>query len=120
MKENIIKTKSFKFALEIITFYKFLIEYKKEFVMSKQILRSGTAVWALVSESEHAQSKADFINKLAIAQKEANETEYRIELLYQSHYYDDEQVYNDMKNKLVEIQKIISSIIITTKNNLKK
>ena len=86
MKENIIKTKSFKFALEIITFYKFLIEYKKEFVISKQILRSGTAVWALVSESEHAQSKVDFINKLAIAQKEANETEYGLSILKDTGY----------------------------------
>lgn len=86
MKENVIKNKSFAFALRVVKLYKFLIDEKREFVLSKQLLRSGTAIGALVREAEHAESKADFIHKMAIAQKEANETDYWIELLFQSDY----------------------------------
>lgn len=86
MAENIIKTKSFSFALRIVKLYQFLSLENKEFVLSKQLLRSGTAIGALVRESEHAESKPDFIHKLAIAQKEANESDYWIELLFQSDY----------------------------------
>ena len=118
MKENIIKTKSFAFALKIINLCQFLIKDKKEFVLSRQILRSGTSIGALVCESEHAESKPDFIHKLAIAQKEANETEYWIELLFQSKLMTLES-YNKIIFGLKEIQKIISSIIITTKKNIK-
>ncbi len=120
MKENIIKNKTFDFSLLIIEMYKFLCDEKKEFVMSKQILRSGTAIGALIAESEHAQSKMDFINKLAIAQKEANETLYWLELLFRAKYLSNQEKYDLIKSNLEEIQKIISSIIITTKSNLKK
>jgi len=120
MKENIVKTKSFQFALVIIELYKYLCKKKKEFVISKQILRSGTAIGALVAESEHAQSKKDFINKLAIAQKEANETLYWLELLFASKYLSNKNKYESMTNDLIEIQKIIASIIITSKKNNKK
>mmetsp|Transcript_28062 Transcript_28062/g.13003 ORF Transcript_28062/g.13003 Transcript_28062/m.13003 type:complete len:84 (-) Transcript_28062:7-258(-) len=72
-RENVIKAKSFAFALRIVKLYKFLCK-KQEFILSKQLLRSGTAIGALVREAEHAESKADFIHKMAIAQKEANET----------------------------------------------
>jgi four helix bundle protein len=112
-KPNIIKDKSFAFALRIVKMYKFLVE-KKEFVLSKQLLRSGTAVGALVREAEHAESKADFIHKMAIAQKEANETDYWIELLFQSDYLDKSQ-YNSIIVDIAEINKIIASIIITSK-----
>ena len=74
MKENIIKDKSFDFAVRIVNLYKHLVEVKKEFTISKQMLRSGTSVGALVRESEHADSKNDFVHKMAIAQKEINET----------------------------------------------
>jgi four helix bundle protein len=120
MKENIIKTKSFQFSLTIIELYKFLCKEKKEFVMSKQILRSGTAIGALVAESEHAQSKMDFVNKLAIAQKEANETLYWLELLFTSKYFDDENTYKNIKSDMEEILEILASIIITTKKNIRK
>ncbi len=83
-KKNIIKEKSFGFALKIIKLSKFLKTEQKDFVLSKQILRSGTSIGALIHEAEHTQSKADFINKLSIALKEANETDYWIELLFQS------------------------------------
>ena len=76
MKENVIKDKSFTFALQIVKLYQFLCDTKKEYVLSKQVLRSGTSIGANIRESEHGQSKADFIHKISIALKEANETEY--------------------------------------------
>ncbi len=90
-KENIVKNKSFAFALRIVNLYKFLCNDKKEFVLSKQLLRSGTALGALIREAEHAESKMDFVHKMAIAQKEANETDYWIELLYHSEYLTQQQ-----------------------------
>ena len=119
MRDNIVKNKSFAFALRIVKMYQFLCEYKKEFVLSKQLLRSGTAVGALVREAEQAESQADFIHKMAIALKEANETEYWIELLFQSNYID-ETAYNLMKTNLTEILKLLISIIKTSKHNTKK
>ncbi len=112
-KPNIIKDKSFTFALRIVKLYKFLVE-NKEYVLSKQLLRSGTAIGALVREAEHAESKADFIHKMAIAQKEANETDYWIELLYQSEYLKVSQ-YNSIIVDIQELNKILASIIITSK-----
>ncbi len=112
-KPNIIRDKSFAFALRIVKMYQFLID-KKEYVLSKQLLRSGTAVGALVREAEHAETKADFIHKMAIAQKEANETEYWIELLFQSEYID-EKTYHSIITDNREINKILASIIITSK-----
>ena len=76
MKDNVVKDKSLEFAVRIVNLYKFLVNEQKEFVMSKQILRSGTSIGANIREAEQAQSRADFINKLNIALKEANETEY--------------------------------------------
>jgi four helix bundle protein len=119
MRKNVVKNKSFAFALRIIKLYQFLCEQKKEFVLSKQLLRSGTAIGALVREAEQAESPADFIHKMAIALKEANETEYWIELLYQSNYID-ETSYNSIKSDLTELLKLLISIIKTTKLNHKK
>ena len=76
MKDNVVKDKSLEFAVRIVNLYKFLVNEQKEFVMSKQILRSGTSIGANIREAEQAQSRADFINKLNIALKEANEKEY--------------------------------------------
>ena len=112
-KPNVVRDKSFSFALRIVKMYKFLIG-KKEFVLSKQLLRSGTAIGALIREAEHAESKADFIHKMAIAQKEANETDYWIELLYQSDYLNKE-TFNSIKNNILELNKLLASIIITSK-----
>jgi four helix bundle protein len=117
-KPNIIKEKSFAFALRVVKLYQFLVE-KKEFVLSKQLLRSGTSVGALIRESEHAESKADFIHKMAIAQKEANESEYWIELLFQSGYLSQDQ-YQSIVDDINELQKILTSIIITIKSKNKK
>lgn len=116
MKNNIIKDKSFAFSLRVVQLYKFLCEDKKEYVMSKQVLRSGTAIGALVRESEHAESKADFIHKLAIALKEANETEYWLELLFQSEYITKES-FESIQKDIHEILKLLTSIVKTSKLN---
>lgn len=75
-KKNVLKDKSFSFAIRIINLYKYLSTHKNEYVLSKQLLRSGTAVGALIRESQNAESKADFVHKLAIAQKECDESIY--------------------------------------------
>lgn len=119
MAENIIKIKSFDFALRIVNLYKFLCIEKKEYVLSKQLLRSGTAVGALVREAEQAESKLDFIHKFAIAQKEANETDYWLELLFKSDFLTETQ-FQSLKSDIVEINKILASIIISTKHSIGK
>ncbi len=119
VKENIIKNKSYAFALKIVKVYQFLSKQKKEFVLSKQMLRSGTAIGALVREAEHAESTSDFIHKMAIALKEANETEYWLELLTESNYLE-EEISKSMKNEITEILKLLISIIKTSKQNVKK
>lgn len=88
---------------------------KKEFVLSKQVLRSGTSIGANVRESEHAQSKADFIHKLSISLKEANETEYWLDLLYETKYLSDVEFQN-IKPKIIELLRLLTSIIKTSKN----
>lgn len=119
MKDNLINTKTYAFALRVIKLYKHLVEENKEFVLSKQILRSGTSIGALVKEAEHAQSKADFINKMNIALKEANETEYWLMLLKDSNYID-EKSFNSIHADNVEILKLLASIVKTSKLSLKK
>jgi four helix bundle protein len=116
MKENVLKNKSFAFALRIVKLYQFLTESNKEYVLSKQLLRSGTAIGALVREAEHAESKADFIHKLSIALKEANETEYWIELLQQSGYLNDND-FESLFNEITELLRLLISIIKSSKNN---
>ena len=114
MKENVIKTKSFAFALRLIKLYQYLLVEKKEYILSKQLLRSGTFIGAMVREAEQAESNPDFIHKLAIAQKEANEAEYWIELLYQSGYLYKQQ-YESIFQDITEIRKLLTSIIKTSK-----
>ena len=114
MRENVIKTKSFVFALRIVKLYKYLVAEKKEFVLSKQLLRSGTSIGAMVRESEHAESKADFIHKLSISLKEANESEYWLELLYQSDYIQKIE-FESISIELKEILRLLISIIKTSK-----
>jgi four helix bundle protein len=118
MKENVIKNKSFAFSLRVVKAYQFLSE-KKEFVLSKQMLRSGTAIGAMVREAEQAESSADFVHKMAVALKEANETEYWIELLAHSNYMDEKSSIS-LKEDLTEILKLLTAIIKSTKSNAKK
>lgn len=89
--ENGVKDKSYAFAIRVVRLYKFLSTEKREFVLSKQLLRSGTAIGALIKEAEHGQSKADFLHKMNIALKEANETEYWLILLRDTGYLSHEQ-----------------------------
>lgn len=116
MKENILKDKTFIFALEVVKLSQFLVLEKKEFIISKQFLRSGTAIWALVREAEYAQSRPDFISKLNIALKEANETEYWIELLYAGNYLQKEE-YCTFLSSNKELLRLLISSIKTTKEN---
>ena len=115
MKEIIIKTKSYAFAIRIVRLYQFICNERNEFVLSKQLLRSGTSVGALIREAEHAESKSDFKHKLSVAQKEINETIYWLDLLKDTNYLKVEQ-YESIKNDAVEIIKIITSIIKTIKS----
>ena len=119
MKENIIKNKSFDFAVRIVKLNQYLCNNKKEFVLSKQLLRSGTSVGAMVREAEHAETKADFKHKMGIAQKEINETLYWLELLKATDYLTTEQ-FEDINAHAVEIIKIITTIIKTTKSNINR
>lgn len=112
MKNNIIKDKSFAFAVSVVSLYKNLQEEKREYVLSKQLLRSGTAIGALVREAEHAESAADFIHKLSIALKEANETEYWLDLLKETNYIDSGE-YEKMSFTIIELLKLLISIIKT-------
>jgi four helix bundle protein len=112
-RENIIVTKSYSFALEIVQLYKILVE-KKEFVLSKQLLRSGTSIGANIHEAIASESKRDFIHKLGIAVKEARETSYWINLLKDGQFISVEQF--DKIDKLCnELIRILNSIILTTK-----
>jgi four helix bundle protein len=117
MNESIVKKKSFELAIRGVNFYKFLISEKKEFVMSKQFLRSVTSIGANVREAINAQSKADFIHKLSISQKECDETMYWLELLKETNYISDLE-FNSLHEQSTEVLKIIRSIIITSKKNL--
>ena len=114
MEENIIVHKSYQFALHIIKLYSFLCKEKQEYVMSKQLLRSGTAIGALVSESKFAQSKSDFINKMYIALKEANETKYWINLLHDSGFIPPKS-FDFMIPLINEIISILVTIVKTSK-----
>ncbi|MBK7763207.1 MAG: four helix bundle protein [Bacteroidetes bacterium] len=117
MKENILKTKTFTFSIKIVDCYKLLIQEKKEYVLSKQLLRSGTSVGAMIRESEHAESKLDFIHKMAIAQKEINESIYWLELLHATKFLSTE-LFNSLNNDADEIIKLITTSIKTSKANI--
>ena len=119
MKENPTYQKMMAFAIRIVNVYKYLTEEKSEMVMSKQLLRSGTSIGANFSESLSAESELDFIHKLAISQKEANETIFWLELLNRTDYLTDKQ-YESLEIDCVELRKIITSIILTTKQKREK
>jgi four helix bundle protein len=114
--ENVVKVKSFAFAIRIVKLYQYLTD-KKEFIMGKQCLRSGTAIGALIREAEYAQSKPDFINKLSIAIKETNEVLYWLELLFHTEYID-QKLFDSLKENAEEILKLLTSIINTSKKNI--
>ncbi|KNB61717.1 four helix bundle protein [Chryseobacterium sp. Hurlbut01] len=117
-KRNFLKEKSLLFSIDIVHLYKKLAE-NKEFVMSKQMLRSGTAVGALIREAEFAQSKADFINKLSIALKEANETQYWLELLFKTNFLNTELFHLHTKQN-DELISMLTASIKTSKQKLNR
>jgi len=114
-KQNFIVELSFQFAIEIIEFSE-LLEEKRKFVLARQILKAGTSIGANVREAQNAESKMDFIHKLKISAKEADETEYWLLLCQKAKNYPDPQ---DLIHRLIEIIKLLSKIISTTKHNLK-
>lgn len=116
MRKNVVKEKSFAFAVRVVKCYKWLCSEKKEFVMSKQLLRSGTSVGAMIREAEHAETKRDFIHKMAIAQKEINESIYWLELLKETDYLDHNH-FKELEKDAIEIIKLITSIIKSSKAN---
>ena len=119
-RNNPVVEKSFAFAVRIVNLYKYLCEEKKEFVLSKQLLRSGTSIGANINEAQAGQSKADFISKMSIASKEARETKYWIELLIRTDYLNkDDSHVKSLLEDIIELVKIITSIVKTSKENSK-
>ena len=117
MKQSILKNKSKLFAIRIIRLYKYLCEEKKEYILSKQLLRSGTSTGANIAESFYGQSEADFVAKLSISQKETSEAIYWLELLHESDYLKNNEyvsVYNDAE----ELMKLLTSSIKTVKGKI--
>ena len=117
--DNIIETKSFTFAVRIVNLYKMLTNDRKEYVLSKQLLRSGTSIGANVSEAERGQTKPDFYAKMCIALKEANETHYWLRLLYETEYLTKKE-FDSMENDIKELISILISICKTQNKNNKK
>ncbi len=111
------KKKSFAFAIEVVKLYQYLARDKKEYILSKQFLSSGTSVGAMIIEAEHAETKRDFIHKMAIAQKEINECMYWLELLKATAYLEPSK-FDNLYFIAVEIMKLITSIIRTAKANI--
>lgn len=118
-KENVLKDKSYKFALRIVKLCRHLTEEKREFILSKQILRSGTSIGANIAEGWQAQSKPDFIHKMSIAHKEAFETEYWLCLLRDGEFITEKQA-ESLITDCNELQKILATSIKTAKNKLMK
>ena len=116
MKGSVVRDKSMLFAIDIVNLCKELQE-KKEFIISKQLLRSGTSIGAMVREAEQAESTKDFIHKLSIALKEAHESEYWLELLYKTNYIT-KLKFEEMTNKAGELIRLLTSIIKTSKLKL--
>lgn len=117
MTDSILKNKSKMFALRIIRLYKYICSEKQEFVMSKQLLRSGTSIGANIAEAFYAESDMDFVHKLSISQKEAGETIYWLELLHESDYMSDAE-FDSINNDAEELIKLLTSSIKTVKAKL--
>lgn len=116
MNENISIEKSFAFAVRIVNLYKHLTNKHKEYVLSKQLLRSGTSIGANISEAQRGQSKADFISKMSIALKEANETHYWLKLLYKTDYLNQSQ-FDSISTDINELISILTAICKTSNSN---
>ena len=118
MKENILKTKSFNFAVRIVKLYKFLKKEHNEFILSQQIVRSGTSIGALIREAEHGESLKDFIHKLTIGLKEAHESKYWLDLLFATDFIT-KKMYDSINNDCEELLKLLTASVKTSKSRLK-
>ena len=116
LSNNVLAEKSKAFGVRIVNCHRYLTDKKHEYVMSKQIYRSGTSIGANIHEGIYAQSKADFINKLQVAQKEAGETDYWLYLLYHSDYMT-ESVYQSMKADCDELMRLLAATLKSAKSN---
>ena len=119
MKENVIMMKSFAFSVRIVKLHKYLVREKKEKMMSGQVYRSGTSIGANIAEAQRAQSTADFVSKMKIALKEANETQYWLQLLYETDHIT-QKAFENLHTDLTEILRILTAICkhYPQKNNL--
>ncbi|MBO7587445.1 MAG: four helix bundle protein [Bacteroidales bacterium] len=118
-RQSIVGEKSLAFAKRVAKCYRFLLDKKKETILSKQILRSGTSIGANIREGLFAQSRKDFISKMNIALKEAGETDYWLEIIYSADYLTEVE-YKSLKKDTDELVKMLSSIVKTTKENTQK
>jgi four helix bundle protein len=116
MENNVVAQKSYAFAVRIVRLNRYLVNEHNEFVLSRQVMRSGTAIGALVREARFAQSRKDFIHKLSIALKEANETDYWIDLLHDTQYLSS-RMYDDIKKDIDELVRLLVSIVKTSKQD---
>jgi len=119
LKENVVQVKSKAFAIRIVRLYGYLRENKHEFSLSNQLLRSGTSIGANVKEASRGQSTADFIAKMSISLKEASETEYWLELLFETGYLTEDE-FNSLIPECIELIRLLTSIIKTARGKMKK
>ena len=119
MKQNILKEKSFHFAIRMVNLYKYLKKQHVEYILSQQIIRSGTCVGAIIREAEHAESTKDFIHKLSIGLKEANETKYWLDLLLATEFIN-KRMYNSINQDCEELLKLLIASVKTSKQRLNK
>lgn len=118
MKENVLKNKSFNFAIRIVNLYKFLKKEHGEYILSQQLIRSGTSVGAIIREAEHAESLKDFIHKLSIGLKEANESKYWLDLLFATEFIN-KNMYESLNKDCEELLKLLTASVKTSKLKIK-
>ena len=118
MKENFLKLKSFNFAVRIVNLYKFLKNQHGEYILSQQLIRSGTSIGAIVREAEHAESLKDFIHKLSIGLKEANESKYWLDLLFATEFIT-KKMYESLNTDCEELLKLLTASVKTSKLKIK-
>jgi four helix bundle protein len=118
MRENILKNKSFNFAVRIVNLYKFLKKEHGEYILSQQLIRSGTSIGAVVREAEHAESIRDFVHKLSIGLKEANESKYWLDLLFATEFIN-KKMYDSLNKDCEELLKLLTASVKTSKLKIK-
>ena len=118
MKENILKDKSFLFAVRIVNLYKFLKKQHGEYIISQQVIRSGTSIGAIVREAEHAESIKDFVHKLSIGLKEANESKYWLDLLFATQFVT-KKMFDSLNADCEELLKLLTASVKTSKLKIK-